>query len=66
MYSSIHSYPMLPLPVNNPLTETSMFTEDNVSYAKPTSHIAAEDDNYARIISAVSPIVPEPYLSFGK
>ena len=51
---------MFPLPVD---TKTSI---DNVSYAQHTGHIAAEDDNYARIISAVSPTVPQPYLSFGK
>ena len=65
MYLSICSYPMFPLPVDNPLTETSMFTKDNMSYGKYTWHIAAEDENnYACISSAVSPTVP--LSSFGK
>lgn len=56
---------MFPLPVDNPLTETSMFTKENMSYGKYTWHIAAEDENnYACISSAVSPTVP--LSSFGK
>ena len=56
---------MFPL---TPLTETSMFTKDNVSYGKHMSHIAAEDDNYACISSAepqyacISSAVPQPPL----
>ena len=63
-YSSLYSYPMFPLQVANPMTDTSTVTEGNISYSKRTSRVAAEEDQeYTYISSEVSPAVPQPYLS---
>ena len=62
-YSSMCSYPMFPLLVTNPMTDTSIDTEGKISYSKHISRVAAEDDQeYAYISSTVSPAVPQPYL----
>ena len=54
---------MFPLPVANPMIDTSIDTEGNISYGKHTSHIAGQDDQeYAYINSEVSSAVPQPYL----
>ena len=57
------SYPMFPLQVANPMTDTSIDTEGNISYGKHTSRVAGQDDEeYTYISSTVSPAVPQPYL----
>ena len=63
-YSSIYSYPMFPLQMANPMTDTSIVTEGNISYGQHTSRVAAEEDQqYTYMSCEVPPAVPQPYLS---
>ena len=60
---TICSYPMFPLHVANPMTDTSIDTEGNISYGKHASRVAAENDQeYTYMSSGVSSAVPQPYL----
>ena len=62
-YSSIYSYPIFPLQMANPMTDTSIVTEGNISYSKHTSRVAAEEDQeYTYMGSEVSSALPQPYL----
>ena len=62
-YSSIYSYPIFPLQLANPMTDTSIVTKGNISYGKHTSRVAAEEDQeYTYMSSEVSSAEPQPYL----
>ena len=57
----IYSFPMMPLPVAKPLSDTSKFTKGNDKHNK--CHIDAEDKTEcASINSTSSPAVPQPSL----